>query len=86
MEKYFNDWETRPSTRNWILSGNRVDVNLCLINMDHLYIWDSPELWHFLDHIISRTAVANGLRNHFPIIIELPSAADVEDLLSAGQF
>ena len=40
----------------------------------------------FLDHIISRIAVANGLRNHFPIIIELPSAADVEDIMSLGQF
>jgi hypothetical protein len=86
VDDYFSEKSEIKPTQNWVKSGNRADVALCLMNLDSLYIWDSPELWNFIDHLISRTAAANGLRNHFPIIIEIPSSADVEDLLAAGQF
>lgn len=77
VDSYFSEENQIKPSANWVLSGNRADVGLCLMNLDALYIWDTPELWNFLDHLISRTAVANGLRNHFPIVIELPSSADV---------
>lgn len=77
---------TEPSEGNWIKAGNRIDVALCLMNLDSLAVWQSLPLCDWLDHIVCRTAGANGIRTHFPIVIELPSAAHVEDLLSMGQF
>ena len=59
---------------------------LCLLNLDSLAIWQTQPLNDFIDHIVCRTAGANGIRTHFPVVIELPSAADVEDVLAMGQF
>jgi hypothetical protein len=56
------------------------------MNLDALSIWNSQALCDFIDHLVSRTAGANGIRTHFPIIIEVPGGAEVEDMLSMGQF
>lgn len=59
---------------------------MILMNMDALSIWNTEPLCDFIDHLVARTAGANGIRTHFPILMELPSGADVEDMLSLGQF
>ena len=61
---------------NWIKNGNRIDVAMFLLNLDELYIYDTPQFWNFIDHLISRTANSSGLRTHFPLMIEFPNYAD----------
>ena len=62
---------------NWIKAGNRIDVGLLLMNLDELSIWGSQSLYDFIDHLVSRTAGANGIRTHFPIVIELPNGSEL---------
>ena len=61
-------------------------MGLILLNLDHLYFYDTPEFWKLIDHIMCRTAHDRGLRTHFPVMIELPSSADLEEIHDMGQF
>jgi len=69
VSRFFNGGEAGATETNWIKSGNRVDVGLCLMNLDALSIWQSQPLNDFIDHIVCRTAGANGIRTHFPVVI-----------------
>lgn len=67
--RYFSGVPHSPNQTNWIKAGNRIDVGLCLMNLDSLNIWQSQLLSDWVDHIVCRTAGANGIRTHFPIVI-----------------
>ena len=86
VQRYYSGQAPEINESNWIKAGNRIDVALVLMNLDALSIWNSQALCDFIDHLVSRTAGANGIRTHFPIIIEVPGGAEVEDMLSMAQF